>query len=109
MTFLPLFIYLSFLTFQLYKRRHDGPVWQVAWSHPKFGSLLASCSYDGKVLVWKDAGNGTFTILKEHKAHDSSVNSVSWGPHEQGLSLACASSDGKVSVITSKGNEEGLN
>lgn len=25
-------------------RRHDGPVWQVAWAHPKFGTLLASCS-----------------------------------------------------------------
>lgn len=22
---------------------HEGPVWQVAWAHPKFGSLLASC------------------------------------------------------------------
>jgi protein transport protein SEC13 len=47
---------------------HDGPVWQVntvcacdgwatilrgyrqvAWAHPKFGSILASCSYDRKV------------------------------------------------------------
>jgi len=25
---------------------HIGPVWQVAWAHPKFGNLLASCSYD---------------------------------------------------------------
>jgi protein transport protein SEC13 len=31
---------------------HDGPVWQVAWAHPKFGSIIASCSYDRKVLVW---------------------------------------------------------
>ena len=29
--------------------RHEGPVWQVAWAHPKFGSILASCSYDRKV------------------------------------------------------------
>ncbi|CAF4692735.1 unnamed protein product, partial [Rotaria magnacalcarata] len=25
---------------------HEGPVWQLSWSHPTFGSLLASCSYD---------------------------------------------------------------
>lgn len=25
---------------------HEGPVWQVAWAHPKFGTKLASCSYD---------------------------------------------------------------
>ena len=34
---------------------HDGPVWQVTWAHPKFGSLLASCSLDHKVIVWKEA------------------------------------------------------
>jgi len=28
---------------------HEGPVWQVAWAHPKYGSILASCSYDRKV------------------------------------------------------------
>ena len=28
---------------------HDGPVWQLAWAHPKFGTILASCSYDKKV------------------------------------------------------------
>lgn len=33
---------------------HDGPVWQVTWAHPKFGSLLASCSLDHKVIVWKE-------------------------------------------------------
>ena len=33
---------------------HEGPVWQVAWAHPKFGSLLASCSFDNRVIVWKE-------------------------------------------------------
>ena len=33
---------------------HEGPVWQVAWAHPKFGSILASCSYDRRVCVWKE-------------------------------------------------------
>lgn len=37
-------------------RGHEGPVWQVAWAHPKFGSILASSSYDGKVIIWKDEG-----------------------------------------------------
>lgn len=31
---------------------HEGPVWQVAWAHPKFGTLLASCSYDGRFVNW---------------------------------------------------------
>lgn len=33
---------------------HEGPVWQVTWAHPKFGSLLASCGFDHKVIVWKE-------------------------------------------------------
>jgi protein transport protein SEC13 len=33
---------------------HDGPIWQVCWAHPKFGPLLASASYDGRAIVWKE-------------------------------------------------------
>lgn len=36
---------------------HEGPVWQVAWANPKFGPILASSSYDGKVIIWKDNGS----------------------------------------------------
>jgi len=32
---------------------HDGPVWQVAWAHPKYESVIATCGYDNKVKVWK--------------------------------------------------------
>lgn len=86
---------------------HTGPVWQVAWAHPKYGHILASCSYDGKVLIWKEQqgqGNtvGGWIKIKEHTLHTASVNSVSWAPHELGAILACASSDGKVSVLTFK-------
>ncbi|KAH8551671.1 WD40-repeat-containing domain protein [Umbelopsis sp. PMI_123] len=80
---------------------HEGPVWQVAWAHPKFGSILASCSYDGRVFIWKEQ-NGAWTKIKEHTAHTASVNSISWAPHEIGPILACASSDGKVSTLEYK-------
>ena len=29
-------------------------MWQVSWAHPRFGSLLASCSYDRKVIIWRE-------------------------------------------------------
>lgn len=82
---------------------HDGPVWQVAWSHPMFGSLLASCGYDRKVIVWKDTNN-SWSKLYEYSSHDSSINSVSWAPHELGIMLACASSDGSISIISTTGD-----
>lgn len=98
---------------------HEGPVWQVSWAHPKFGILLASASYDGRVIIWKEqdapvqshnipnmqAPHGqtktNWVRVKEHRSHEgSSVNSISWAPHEYGLHLACGSSDGRISVIS---------
>ncbi|KAI0321734.1 vesicle budding-like protein [Amylostereum chailletii] len=81
---------------------HTGPVWQVAWAHPKYGHILASCSYDGKVIIWKEQQPSGWQKIKEHSLHAASVNSVSWAPHELGAILACASSDGKISVLTFK-------
>jgi len=81
---------------------HTGPVWQVAWAHPNFGHILASCSYDGKVFIWKEQQGQGWMKIKEHALHAASVNSVSWAPHELGAILACASSDGKLSVLTFK-------
>lgn len=100
---------------------HEGPVWQVAWAHPKYENLLASCSYDKKVIIWKETANtstsssngdngggggGTgggaekWEKIYESNNHDSSVNSVCWAPHELGLVLACGSSDGTISVLS---------
>ncbi|KAL8158760.1 hypothetical protein V2J09_000297 [Rumex salicifolius] len=81
---------------------HQGPVWQVSWAHPKFGSLLASCSYDGRVIIWKEGNQNEWTQFHVFHEHKSSVNSICFAPHELGLSLACGSSDGNISVFTAR-------
>jgi protein transport protein SEC13 len=68
-------------------RGHDGPVWSVSWGHPKFGSILASASYDGKVIIWREVANagnaqpnpgatgtqtGRWEKIKEHTLHGAS-------------------------------------
>lgn len=90
------------LTGQL--KGHDGPVWKVAWAHPKFGSLLASCGYDMKVIVWKEVGNQWQKAFVD-TSHAASVNDLEFCPWEHGCRLACASSDGTVSVLTYIPNE----
>lgn len=83
---------------------HEGPVWEVAWAHPKFGSILASCSYDKKVIIWQESGQG-WEKKYEHAVHESSVNAIAWAPHEfEELTLACGSSDGDVSILTCTDN-----
>ncbi len=58
--------------------RHTGPVWQVAWAHPKFGHILASCSYDGKVIIWKEQqpASAGWAKIKEHSLHTASGTSL---------------------------------
>ena len=82
---------------------HEGPVWQVAWAHPRFGNILASCSYDRRVFIWQEGG-GQWSKIYEYTNHESSVNSVQWAPHDHGLVLACGSSDGAISVLTYSAN-----
>ena len=49
-------------------RGHEGPVWQVAWAHPKFGTLLASCSFDHRVIVWKETQDNQWQQVKNRNA-----------------------------------------
>ena len=85
---------------------HQGPVWQVAWAHAKFGTILASCSFDGSVMIHREVRPREWTCLY-HAAglHKSSVNSCAFGPHEGGLVLAAASADGTVSILQHQPNQ----
>ena len=68
-------------------------------AHPKYGNILASSSYDARVLIWRDQPPTGWTRVAEFTHHTASVNIVAWAPHEAGCLLACASSDGRVSVL----------
>jgi len=70
---------------------HEGPIWQISWAHPKFGVILASCSYDRKVCVWKEASNANWTKIYEYDKHESSVNSIAWAPATGSMTSSSAS------------------
>jgi len=77
---------------------HTGPVWEVAWAHPRWGTLLASCGYEGLVIVHRLSEANAWEETYRFSAKGS-VNSIEWCPYEYGLALACASSDGNVYVL----------
>ncbi|RYG43199.1 hypothetical protein EON68_00760 [archaeon] len=52
--------------------RHEGPVWQVAWSHPRFGPLLASCGYDRRVAIHREMTPGAWARIFTFEGHASS-------------------------------------
>ena len=88
-------------------RRHEGPVHALAWAHPSFGSILASCSFDGKVFIWKenDGPQKGWSRVKEHLLHTASGKSSllsllsppflrppsKWGTRSQLTLLPCLS------------------
>lgn len=110
---------------------HEGPVWQVSWSHPKYGNLLASCSFDNRIMIWKEQQGGSwiqvaflcfqscplsthtnivsFSVCQVYTSdsslHTASVNSIAFAPHELGLKVAAASSDGTASVLSYQSSE----
>jgi protein transport protein SEC13 len=80
---------------------HTGPIYQLSWSHPKFGPVLASCSFDASVRIYREVRPTEWTLVKAlPNLHTSSINSVQFCPHEYGLHVACASSDGRVSILS---------
>ncbi|KAL7549883.1 hypothetical protein ACHAWF_013138 [Thalassiosira exigua] len=80
---------------------HSGPIYQLSWSHPKYGSSLASASFDASVLIHRESRPGEWILVKAFVGlHEGSVNSVAFAPHEYGLLAAAASSDGRVSVLS---------
>ena len=100
----------------LYVIRHNGPVWQISWAHPKYGNILASCGFDKKVCIWKETKSNEWALVNSHSEHQgsgiieifvgyfykisNSVNSLAWAPWEAGLKLAACSSDGCISILT---------
>lgn len=85
------------------RNSHEGAVWCISWAHPKYGTILASSSYDGRILIYREQ-NGQWQRIYEFTLHTASVNLVAWSPPEAGCHLAAASSDGSVSVLTFENN-----
>jgi len=86
---------------------HEGPVWRVSWAHPKYGSILASCGYDRKVIIWQlvpQKNNWLKIVIDEL---NGSANCVQFAPVDYGLQCIAGSSDGMIShYVFQKGNQQ---
>ncbi|KAK2075967.1 hypothetical protein QBZ16_001303 [Prototheca wickerhamii] len=96
---------------------HEGPVWEVDWSHPSFGPLLASASCDGgrrpllaaassdgAVSVHSAGADGQWSVALIDRAHPPGALGVSWSP--DGRRLASGGADG-VARPTAPGSRDG--
>ena len=79
---------------------HSSPVLRVCWSSPKYNNLLASCSVDGSVCIWKEEQSRFVKVFET--SFDCSVNSLAFSTFDFCLLAGC--SDGQVNFITHKDN-----
>eukprot|EP00033_Pygsuia_biforma_P001083 GCRY01001233.1.p1 GENE.GCRY01001233.1~~GCRY01001233.1.p1 ORF type:complete len:338 (+),score=73.37 GCRY01001233.1:159-1172(+) len=81
---------------------HSGSIWRVAWAHPEFGQVIASCSYDKTICIWEEqvTKEGAHSWLKRATLLDSgsSVRDVCFAPRHLGFKLASCCGDGYVRV-----------
>ena len=86
---------------QITFKAHEGPIWQVAWAHPKYESVVATCGYDGFVRVWKRDLNNNWdnTVFEKELTPSASVNCICWAPWEYGLILAAGRADGRIVIF----------
>ena len=78
---------------------HKNAVFQIAWAHPKFGPLIATCGYDGKVYIVKEVAANTWNEVYMYES-EVPVISVDWAPWEHGLILAAGLSNGNIAILT---------
>ncbi|KAK4528658.1 hypothetical protein GAYE_SCF62G6603 [Galdieria yellowstonensis] len=100
--------------YRMYRwKAHEGPVFTVSWSHPCFKSILATGSYDKRVIIWEEPeplsyGNNNPSSLEPTNtswnalAHlvdaRDEVRQVEFAPPHLGLLLASGSADGYVRI-----------
>jgi len=79
---------------------HTGQIWQLAWAHPVFGQVLASCSYDGDCIIYKKNEKSNQWEVFHNKKYAKSLNSVCFAPPEFGLRLAVASQEEDILILS---------
>lgn len=83
-------------------KAHAGSVWKLAWAHPEFGQVIASCSFDRTVCIWEEVADATGKKkwIKKSTLVDShdTVCDIKFSPRHLGLKLATCSADGFVRI-----------
>ena len=82
---------------QLIKNGHNKPIFDISFSHPCYGTYLASCGNDKKLIIWKEKSCNNFENIFEYK-HKSSVKCCKFAPYQERLILLCGTSDGSISI-----------
>ena len=71
----------------------------MAWAHPKYESIVATCGYDKQIKFWKEVQYNQWKCIYKHETQ-ASVNTIEFCPWEYGLFLAAGVADGSVHIVS---------
>jgi protein transport protein SEC13 len=82
---------------ELIKNGHNQPILDLSFSHPCYGTYLASCGIDKKLIIWKEKSPNNFENIYEYK-HKSSVKCCKFAPYQDRLIVLCGTNNGSISI-----------
>ncbi|CAG8570258.1 6936_t:CDS:2 [Paraglomus occultum] len=85
-------------------KAHDGSILRVAWAHPEYGQVIASCSFDRTVRIWEEQeyepknSDNRFGMRARLPESKSAVQDIEFAPNALGLKLAAVAADGSIRI-----------
>ena len=81
----------------LIKNGHKQSISDLSFSHSCFGSYLASCGKDKKLIVWKEKSVNNYENIFEFN-HKSSVECCKFAPYQTRLMIISGTVDGSITI-----------
>ena len=94
---------------KLIKKGHNKPILDLSFSHPIYGNYLASCSYDKKLIIWKEKSINKYENIYEY-IHESPVKCCKFAPYQYGIIIICGTFNGNITLHQlQKNNQKWIN
>lgn len=73
---------------------------KIDFSHPRFGSLLGSVGFDGRMCLWKESNDSSYECVYEYKDEEkvSSMNYITFSKNDPELVFATGGVDGNIII-----------
>lgn len=82
---------------ELIKNGHNQPINDLSFSHPYFGTYLASCGNDKKLIIWKEKSLNNYENIFEYK-HKSPAKCCKFAPYNNRVLVICGTKNGSISI-----------
>ena len=77
---------------------HNGPIFQIDWSHQSYGNMFVTCGFDKKVILFQEINNNYYDLLLEFNEHNNCVICVSFYNNSNEFLFVSGGLDGYIVI-----------